>query len=640
MGKRVDLPSIAILLTLGLFGLASNWINGALWGINHLAFLGQGWMIAYVIISILIVTILFSKRWDNLLSQVVIKTHDFIFEKGIRPKVLITLLFTILFYIFRSETHFLGDGYNLLSVFGQGEKYIIKWVEYGSIFIIRNIQSLLGGYTRETMKMTCQIISILSGAIVIINIFYIAKQIVSKHQIRILVLFTLLFSGGILLFFGYVEYYPLVWVIATALLNTSLHTLKTGRKIWLVVLLFILGISIHMQILCLAPAVIYLVISKYSKRINEIGINYKYIGIISGGIFLFLLVITYVFRSNGIGSFFLPLFIAPQKYYGYSLFSIKHSLDIINIVFLMIPGFLFLLTLLKRRENNTVDSITIFLFISSLGSILFLLFIDPIFGIGRDWDLMSFTLLSPLLLLVRFINIEDIKKINLHIIAFIIISGLMTSSYVAANTKSPASIDRFESLLRFYEFKDETGWAMFAYYFLNNNQYERSLEIAGLMGDNKIRPDKTYHLLALLNKKMSKYAEAEKYYKLALEYKPYNPYFLNELGQVYLKTYKYELAVKIFKRAHKIDRSLSFILEGLGLAYIYLGLTDSALVVADNLFKNNPHSSGGHLLKMVIAISEQQKQIAKDHYIEYLKYGKQRSDYRRISERYGYLSVE
>lgn len=637
MGNRVSLPSIAILVTLGLFGLASNWTNGALWGINHLAFLGWEWMTAYIIASILIIAILFTKKWDNLFSNIVSKAHDFIFEKGIWPKVLVALIFTAFFYMFRSETHFLGDGYNLLSIFGQGEKYISKWVEFGSILILRNIQSLLGDYTPETMKIACQITSILSGTIVLLNIFYISKQITSKPQIRITAFISLLFSGVILLFFGYVEYYPLIWAVSVSFINASLYTLRTNKKIMIVLILFLLGLFIHMQILYYAPAVLFIFISKYSKRFNYIKINYKYLAILTVAIFLILLILVYMLKYNGAGSFFLPILIAPHEYYSYSLFSIKHCLDIVNLLFVMIPGILFLLTIVKWKKCEDFDNITIFLMVSSFGSILFLLFIDPIFGIGRDWDLMSLTLLSPLLLIIRLIVIEKFKRLNPHIISFILLTSLMTSSFVAANTKPPATVDRFESLLRYYEFKDETGWAVYAYYFLNNDQFDKALEVAGFMEKNEIRLDKTYHLLAMLNKKMGKYSEAEKYYILALKYKPYNPYFLNELGQVYLKTYQYEKALQIFIKANKIDPSLTFVLEGMGLAYIYLGLTDSTLVVAENLFKNDSNSPGGHLLYVTVAISQGEEVLAKSHFMEYLKYGQSRSDYVKMKEYYKFL---
>jgi len=637
MSNKVNLSSIAILITLGFFGFASNWSIGELWGINHLAFLGHGWLIAYFIITVMVIFLLFSNRCDDILSKLIETIHDFIFEKGIWPKVLIALSFTFIFYIFKAETHFLGDGYNLLSVFGQGEKYITKWVEFGSIFILRNIQSVLGGYTRETMKTACQITSIISGSIVLLNIIYISKQISSEPQIRITAFFILLFSGLILLFFGYVEYYPMLWAIATTFMNASLYTLRTNSKIGLVMITYLLALFIHMQIIYLAPAVIYLVMSGYSKRFNNVKINYKYPVLIGSGIFLILLILIYILKYNGAGSFFLLIFVAPQKYYGYSMFSFKHGLDILNLLILIIPSLLFLLSLVKWKKNNDIHNITIFLFLSSIGSILFLIFIDPIFGIGRDWDLMSFTLFSPLLLLIRFVNIDKIKKMNRYIFSCILIAGLMSSSYVAANTNPPGSEERFESLLKFYEFKDETGWAVYAYYFLNNDQFDRALEIASYMEKNQIRLDKTYHLLALLNKKMGKYPEAEKYYELALKYKPTNPYSLNELGQVYLKSYQYEKALQVFKKANRIDPSLTFVLEGMGLAYIYLGLTDSALVVADDLFKNNPNSTGGHLLYVTVAVSQGREDLARTHFREYIIHGQNRSDYEKMKNYYNYL---
>jgi len=251
--------------------------------------------------------------------------------------------------------------------------------------------------------------------------------------------------------------------------------------------------------------------------------------------------------------------------------------------------------------------------------------------------MISLTLLPPGLLLLRFISSGSPSLRSRIMIAYSVLCVLCTTAYVEANATNPASERRFDSLLSYYGRKDDTGWAIHAYYYLNKGEYKRALELARDMEANRVRLDKAYHLLGILHAKIGKLGEAEYYYDKALQLRSYNPRIRNEFGQLLMKMDKNELALEQLGKARTIDPTLTFIAEGIGLAYYHLGHLDSALAIADTLFVGDPHSPGGYLLKMIVAVRKGDQTTAAYCFRQFLKYGRHRSDYADLREYYKYL---
>ncbi len=639
MTKKFDLPSLALLLTLGLFGLASFYPVSGMWGLNHLAFLPDVFSYLFWAVAIAVLALMIIPTSTASLDRVPNGIARFVWEKGLWPKLLIVAIFTFAFTAFRAETHFLGDGYTLLSIFGQGESFIRRWAEPGSIFIIRKLQWLLGGYTRQTTLWACQILSIASGAVVILNFISIADRIGKDTRGRLLTLITLLFSGVILLFFGYVEYYPLLWASAATFVRLGLDFLEDRRRLWLILLVFVLTVLIHLQAIFLLAGVTYLVVIKFSRQTPTFSLGWRKLLMIGGVTLTSVLFFVWLLKDQvSFAAVFLPIFTGPSQAPEYALVSTKHVMDLSNQVLVMFPGILVIVaSLIYRRKKHSKDTTTVFLGLLSVGSLLFLLLIDPALGMARDWDLMSLTLLAPALLLLWLLGGKPGGMSAKVLVTYLMLCALCSISYVAANTRTAASEERFRSLLQYYGTKDDTGWAIYAYYYLNGGEYSRAMELARFMEKAGIRLDKTYHILAVLHNKAGRLSEAEKYYHLALGLRPRHPLLKNELGQLYMKQGKYDKALITLKEARRINPTLTFVAEGVGLAYYHLGHLDSAINIADTLFMGDKNSPGGHLLKMVIAITQGDMNLARYHFKQYLKYGFHRSDYNNISEYYSYL---
>ena len=250
--------NLSLLLTLGLFGFASFYPLESMWGINHLQFLPNIFTYIYWVIVIVVLYMMIGPIPTQLLDRTFTQVDNLFWGKRKLPRLLFIAGCMVLFYIFRVQTHLLGDGYFLLNVFGLDRAYTNNWIEPGSILLIKNIQKMLGGYNAKTALIAFQGISIVCGSIVLLNFISIIGKICNNAKTRIFALSTFCFSGVLLLFFGYVEYYPLLWASAITFINLSLSFAREKKLFWVLIFTFLITILIHLQALCFLLGFIFL----------------------------------------------------------------------------------------------------------------------------------------------------------------------------------------------------------------------------------------------------------------------------------------------------------------------------------------------------------------------------------------------
>jgi len=667
--------NLSLLLTLGLFGLASFYPLESMWGINHLQFLPDIFTYFYWVVVIVVLYLMIGPIPTQLIEQVFTQVDNLLWGKRKLPKLLFIGGCTVLFYIYRVHTYFLGDGYFLLNVFGLDRAYTNNWIEPGSILLIKSIQKILGGYNTQTALIAFQGISIGCGFIVLYNFISIIEKICNNAKTRIIALFTFCFSGVLLLFFGYVEYYPLLWASAVTFINLSLSFAREKKIFWVLIFIFLITILIHLQALYFLLGFIFLFLYKlYPNIIKSIlGKKFTYIAmsLLTVGILLIVLI---NMLNLEIAKVFLPFFIREQHNPDYATLSFKHILEIINISFLIFPGIITIILLfIMRFKENSNDIITKLLGLFSIGSLFFLITINPVLGMARDWDLMSLTLFAPCLLAVYKLKGDTLLLTVRTVTIYIIVTSFLTVSYlnVYINDNDFLTEQRTFSILKYYGNKDRGGWVTFTNYLKNKNlknlyitavnemnrffpkykllsqvydlmeqeKYVQAFNIAQKLVKEKPNQADFLQVLANLYGRKGQYEKAESLYKRALVTKKYHVIY-NELGQLYQKQHKYQEALKVFKEAHRLSPKTTFVSEGLGLTYIYLNQFDMANLIADSLFLQESNSPGGMLIKMTVAINKGDIKSASHYYKEYLKYGTQRSDYEGIKKYYKYLADE
>ena len=214
-------PSLAILLLIVLLRIIPYMIPEArTWGFNHLIFLPDSYSVIFFVVAAIALIIPFlksSEKWGEALTD----WFSNLFFEG-RLKYLYRIIFiaimTVLFIVFAAPTHFLGDGYSLLSNIGSDTGTFIKWSEQGVTWILLGVQSLIGPKNIDNALTAFRIISVFSGIITIWMFFLIAEIAGSNNLKRFLIFFILTFSAVALMFFGYVESYPILWIGFSAFL--------------------------------------------------------------------------------------------------------------------------------------------------------------------------------------------------------------------------------------------------------------------------------------------------------------------------------------------------------------------------------------------------------------------------------------
>jgi tetratricopeptide (TPR) repeat protein len=670
MRKGINLPFLMLLVTLGLFGFASFYPLQSMWGANHLRFIPALFTYLFWTVCILVLLLVIGRTPTSRLQGLFKRTDDFLFGNKIWGRLSVAALFMLAFYLFRTKTHFLGDGYTWLSMFGTGEGYHHKWTELGSIFLVRKLQSFMEGYTHDSALRAFQALSILSGGIVVYNLFSIVKRLCKNTAARLVGLVTVLTSGALLLFFGYVEFYHVLWAAASIFINLSLKYLNEGRGLVWVIASFMAALLMHLQALYFIGGLLFVLLSKQFLKGGTYRLRTRWLIALSiiglGGILAF----RWLYTSRiEVETIFLPLFTGRPQSPDYAIFSARHFADVVNLTLLMFPGILVLFALwLKMSPKLILNPSTIFLGLLSVGSLAFLVTVDPTMGMGRDWDLMSLTLLPPCLLLLHQLDRAGSQIAGKTIIGYGLICGLMTLSFLAVATVEIPSVNRYHSLLQYYGRKQRSGWAILAGYYrdkgdmmtyqkiamemdelfpgqqelnrihtlINHGDFNAALKLAReLVNENPYQPD-FLQAMGYAHAMIGSLDSAEYYYGQAIALRPHH-FYLNELGHIYLKQHKYSGALDMFQRARKAAPEFMPVIEGLGFSYIGLGQLDSASVIADSLLLNDENSSEGHYLQLVIALKRGNREKAKFHYQKFLQHGAHRPDYYKIREDYSFL---
>ena len=671
MGKREFLAGAILLLALGLVALASYVPLQSLWGINLLQFVSSTIQVPFwTLVAIAVSCLILPARFGSVLTDSALERV--LFGARVWPRVILSVACVGLFFALRGETHFLGDGYIMLSVFGHGPQTVQKWTEPGAIAIIHNLQSLLGGYTQETALTAFRILSYFSGAVCIFNYLSIARTISAESSWQMIVLATLGLSGVAVMFFGYVEHYPLIWAVLTTFVALVLRYFKGSGTVVMPILVFVLACLIHLQALILAPAVAYLVwahLKRIGARSIWLWIWVAMMVVLAAATFVY--VIGSAGQVLGIATIFLPWFSGRPTTPDYAVVSWVHLRDIANLLLLVYPGLIALLIpLLFSRRDKSSDPAGTFLAWGTIGSLLFLFLVDPSLGMARDWDLMSITLLFPCLYLLGRLSLAEWKPDSRFAAGYTIFCLAMTFLFLASVLENSAAEARALALLRSNQLKDNAGWAILSNYYQARGDLAKAGEITDEM--NSFFPEQAKlseaHLylgqgeyakaLALAEElyhkdpyrsdylqvygtalwKSGRAREAVDVYQSAIALRPFYPHLKNDLGQIYIQLGQLEDAIKILKEARAQDPALTSVAESMALAYITRKNYDSAMAIADTLKKETGDAAGSHLIQMVIAINTGNVAYAKDEFAKYLATGQTRSDYERIKEHYAWVA--
>ncbi len=625
------------------------------WGFNHLIFLPDIYTYGFFAVAFMALTIPFFK-FSEKMGEGMADLFSDKFLDG-RQRYLYRFLFiavmTSLFAIFTAPTHFLGDGYTVIKNLTSETGILVKWSEIGIIRLMWSIRELLGPPDEETSLLAFQIVSIISGSITI-HFMFLISQTVSENRInRFLVFIATFFSGIFLLFFGYAEYYPVVWVFMTGLVYFSLKFLISGRGLTAAWLFLITGIVLHIQMAVFVPAVIYLTFTKkggliFYDRFKKLIWCVVGLAFISG-----LSLLIYKYSTNlYVEDIFLPLFDGKPAYPEYAIFSIPHLLDTFN-EFILISPLLFLLLFIsgKNIKNIFKKKTAIFLGLGAVGSLLFLFVIDPKLAFPRDWDLFSISGFSLLLLSVSLINKNQIRHIVKLIISLTLILSICSLPFLLTNLSTDRSEKYMVSLIELDKSKSLSSITVLSGYYKENDYREKfdllmsmynrefmqdrlifsaiDTLLAGDLESAKkynqlIKPDKFsgeyQRLLAMINHSSGQYEKALVHINKAIQLRKFASEYYWTRSRIYYSMKKYETALSSLRESHKLNPERLYTVDAMAMIFDLINRPDSCVYYARKTLELDSarFQSYGYIVKWLARAGQFEK--AKKYRSMYARY--------------------
>jgi Tfp pilus assembly protein PilF len=142
-----------------------------------------------------------------------------------------------------------------------------------------------------------------------------------------------------------------------------------------------------------------------------------------------------------------PLFQAKPDAPGYTLFSLRHLLDVFNEQLLLSPvggALLLALLILGVRKKTLKNKVVRFLAIVSVFQLMYSFVLDPILGAAGDWDLFSSTALGYTVLAVYLFPrlVRDPQRMRYVGSVLVVTSVISTAPWILLNANTDKSINR------------------------------------------------------------------------------------------------------------------------------------------------------------------------------------------------------
>jgi tetratricopeptide (TPR) repeat protein len=595
------------------------------WGFNHLIFLPESFSVGFFLLAAAALIMPFVGVSEKLGSALLNWFSDRFYES--RQKYLhrlaIMLLFTAAFITFVVPTHFFGDGYILLGNLGSASTILYKWTEIGALHFLVLIRSLLGPPGQWTALLTFQIISVLSGAITIWFLFLISQVASEDRTKRLLIFIGSLSSGILLLFFGYVEYYPMLWVFLTAYIYFSLRYLKGIGSLAPAFIFLMIGIGLHLMMAFFLPSLVYMWLSTGQAgrfyRQHRAFVWAALLIVSSGAVWAF-----YSAYTSNIYVRNIPLWFFEGKPTDpiYAVFSLSHFIDIFNEIILISP-ILFLLMLVPLRTVSRVfdNRTTAFLFILAVTSLLFLLIIDPILTMPRDWDLFSFSGLALAVLLILLLDRYGMKSLDRLLFSLLIILIIMPLPFLITNLGRDTSVKYAEYMASIDSPKTHHTFVLLHDYYQSRGDFARADSISRVY-NNRFPHIRRYKIArrALENGDLRNatmiiqtlprnqfdgdyqrilsryyfvqgdYDRALNHINLAIALRPSASEYYGERAGIYFSKDQNDRAFDELRRGYKLGPRNPFILQIMTSAYPHFGLYDSSIYYGEQLLAMNETS--------------------------------------------------
>ena len=622
--SRTGLVFALYYVTLLAFLLASFFPEYRLWGINWWAYFPH--YVPFILFAIgvvaplVLLTILRSEILEGR-RQLTGSQSNLTY---ILCVVVLTSLYGLTFYFMRTRTHFLGDGYQLLTHLADRAPSVKAW-DMGTSFVNDGLFSLLSGQPDVRALMTFRIISVASGVALLVAVAFLSRALFDRNLQRYLFLLGLVSGGYMLLFFGYVENYALfiVAVMLYTLVGVAVAKGKVSR--WWVLPPLLVTLFLHLFGVALLPSLFYLLLrdSRFGRWLGNLSTKTK---LVMAAVLVLLAVSIYYYLYTSYYFFtFALLPMVPDRFTIEDdwLFSLKHVTDICNLLMLLVPGLPILLTVvfvspvkgwLRRADYRFLLILTL----STLGAVYIF---NPGIGMPRNWDLFSIAGL-PLVVLCYYYALEHRRSGRsalLMCVPAIVLGFLSLAPRVATQVVPGLGVAHFKNYLVLDKIRNRNAWRLLIDYhrrrgdtlsaqdiirqrlrefpelqfnaqaqaLMNEGRYAEALAPARMAIQLDPVYWSAYHNLGASYYQLKQFDSAEFFLEIANGLNPFNAETLALLGGVQLHKGNYRQAKKYIDRSFHIDSGLENAIVGLVCVHRSIGQFERSFEYLTRLYDLN-----------------------------------------------------
>ena len=368
----------------------------------------------------------------------------------------------ILFWVLRQGTHFLGDGYLLLRTLPLAAQSgdipaSFPTAPLTGFLAVQTYRLFLALGAAEPALLSWQSLSMVSGILALPIGWSLAGLLWSDVRERISAFLLLVFSGSAMLFFGYVETYPPAFTGLLLYVMMAMGVQQGKRPLVLATLAFVLMCLLHVGMVILIPSLAYL----FVRQVRAHGWRSLIVPPVAGAGLLVVAMFILSYSPSRLfatfvrdGASFVPLSAPDPWGAAFSLFSLWHLADLINVFLLVSPLSIvlvggFLAAAFLPARFRPADAV--FWIMLAVPSLLWLFLNNFELGLSRDWDLASpFVYVVALAGVVSWsvlVGPSEARRRGLVIMTLLTL--VQTAGWVAVNSSVGSSVLRFESLLDF-----------------------------------------------------------------------------------------------------------------------------------------------------------------------------------------------
>jgi tetratricopeptide (TPR) repeat protein len=609
--------------------VASFFPQARLWGLNQLHYFP---LIFRIILCAVALAVLFP-RASQMVTGFLGTAFAWIADRfaGVNKHVkysAVGLVSTLVFWLLRTATPLLGDGYLRA---GQLKFGVLLELTEPLDFYLHLLAFRWFGWDGYT---TYAILSCLAGGVFVFLALLLCDAWGRNRSERFLVLVMLVTMGSMQLFFGYVESYSLMYVLLAAYLLAGLLYLKGEAEfVWPCLFLLLAG-GFHLAAFFALPSLFLLAWAKVPSPSEEGPKGFGFArAMYLGGVLFVMTVGLYLLRTYALERPPSSVLIYPfgSNESLYSFFSIAHWLDFLNEQLLISPvGALVLFALLVffRRSIDFKDTALKFLLWVMLCLFVFALLIDPKLGYARDWDLFAFTGMGVTFLgaylvlgLARRENGRNLSRITLALALTALVSTL---PWLLVNASEHRAVARLEDLLQMDRQMAGHGYEILACYFRDKGDHRESLELwkkaiaanpnpryFASLGNEYRRVDQDEKAVEAYRKaleegvdlpsrpglysnlgntlaQLGRYDEAEAEMKKAISLRPDKAEYYFNLGNILGRAERYPEAARYFETALRLNPDNIRIYKVLGWTYARLGEVEKAKACFERYLRSAP----------------------------------------------------